>query len=103
VLAPLAEIALSPDGILGETLGLRTTRRLLDQTLPALPHLPRPAVPESFRLRLGSRVAGRRILLVDDVLTTGSTAAEATKVLLAAGAASVSVAVIARGIGSDVH
>jgi ComF family protein len=58
---------------------------------------------KSFRLRRGSRMAGRRILLVDDVLTTGSTATEAAKVLLAAGAAAVSVAVIARGIGSDVH
>lgn len=42
---------------------------------------------------------GRKILLVDDVLTTGATADAASKALLAAGAASVTVAVIARGIG----
>lgn len=41
-------------------------------------------------------VAGRRIALVDDVLTTGATAAEATASLLAAGAAAVQVWALAR-------
>jgi ComF family protein len=41
-------------------------------------------------------VAGRRILLVDDVLTTGATVGECARVLKAAGAASVDVLTLAR-------
>jgi ComF family protein len=47
-----------------------------------------------------SAVNGQHILLVDDVLTTGTTANEAARTLLGAGAAKVSVAVIARGEGT---
>ncbi|MBD8525844.1 ComF family protein [Pseudomarimonas arenosa] len=42
------------------------------------------------------RVAGRRVLLVDDVITTGSTLSEATRTLLAAGAAEVHWLALAR-------
>jgi ComF family protein len=41
-------------------------------------------------------VQGQRILIVDDVLTTGATCSEAAKVLKAAGAKSCTVAVLAR-------
>jgi ComF family protein len=45
------------------------------------------------------KLAGRHIVLIDDVLTTGSTASAMAKALRAAGAKSISVAVIARARG----
>lgn len=49
--------------------------------------VPRPAWP---------RIEGRRLLLVDDVLTTGATAEACARALKAAGAARVDVAAVAR-------
>jgi ComF family protein len=56
----------------------------------------RENVRGAFRANPGARVAGRAVLLVDDVMTTGSTAAEAARVLREAGASRVVVAVLAR-------
>ena len=50
------------------------------------------AVPEGRR----RQVEGRRILLIDDVLTTGATAEACARALLKAGAAAVDLAVVAR-------
>lgn len=51
----------------------------------------------AFVLRRRARVEGRRLALVDDVLTTGSTADACARVLREAGAAAVVVITVARG------
>ncbi len=50
----------------------------------------------AFRLRQGRDVRGSRVLLVDDVLTTGSTLSECARVLKRAGASCVYAATAAR-------
>lgn len=54
----------------------------------------------AFKLRPSQRIGGRHVIVVDDVLTSGATVDEIAKLLLAGGAASVSVAVAARGTGA---
>jgi predicted amidophosphoribosyltransferase len=49
-----------------------------------------------FRVAKGCQLQGARVLLVDDILTTGATCNEAAKTLLSAGASDVAIAVIAR-------
>ncbi|MFH2124295.1 MAG: ComF family protein [Pseudomonadota bacterium] len=53
----------------------------------------------AFAVRNPSAVQGRRIFLVDDVLTTGTTVSECARVLLAAGAVEVYVVTLARVAG----
>jgi ComF family protein len=53
-------------------------------------------VRDAFAVRRPSRVAGQRVLLVDDVMTTGATADECARVLRAAGALRIDVLTLAR-------
>jgi ComF family protein len=55
----------------------------------------------AFRVRWTRQLKGVRVLLVDDVLTTGATCSEAAAVLKKAGAAMVAVAVVARAQGRE--
>lgn len=54
------------------------------------------SVARAFGVRRPELISGRRILLIDDVFTTGATVSECAKVLKAAGAAEVFVLTIAR-------
>lgn len=52
----------------------------------------------SFAARHAEKIRGRRVLLVDDVFTTGSTLDEAARVLLSAGASSVRAYTLAKSL-----
>ena len=48
-----------------------------------------------YRVTDPEAVRGKRVLLLDDIITTGATASEAARVLLTAGAANVTCAAVA--------
>ena len=86
----------------GKRLGVPVYHRALSRTrntrsqgdLP--PGERRANVRDAFRLRRPNRVADTRVLVIDDVLTTGATCNEVARILRRAGAREVSVAVVAR-------
>jgi len=78
-----------------DTSSLLRTRETASQT--GLTRKQRRAnVRGAFAVRNAERVRGRSILLVDDVMTTGTTVNECARVLLRAGAKEVFVATVAR-------
>lgn len=58
----------------------------------------RLTVADAFRVTYPALIAGERVLLVDDVFTTGATVSSCAKTLLDAGAAEVFVLTIARPV-----
>lgn len=98
----------SPDVLarcLSKTLGLPIGGNILIRCRYTVPQASLPPsrrfdnVRGAFRIRRAADLAGARVMLVDDVLTTGATCSEAAKVLKRAGAAAVVVAVLARAQG----
>ena len=77
---------------------LAKTRRTPKQTSLG-PAERRRNLQGAFRVVDASRLGDATVLLVDDVMTTGTTAHRCAKSLLAAGARSVDVAVVARATG----
>jgi len=90
-------IAASVAAELGLPLGSELTRT---RNTPPQTQLPRSRrienVRGAFAARSAATLRGANVLLVDDVTTTGATVNEATRVLLAAGAHHVAVAVFAK-------
>jgi ComF family protein len=60
------------------------------------PRARRDSVAGAFAVRAPKQIVGRRVLLIDDVFTTGATVSECAAVLKSAGAAEVFVLTIAR-------
>ncbi len=76
--------------------GVLLRRRETGSQIGLTRHQRRENLRGAFAVRDTARIVNRDILLVDDVLTTGTTASECARVLLRAGAARVWVATVAR-------
>jgi ComF family protein len=76
-------------------------RRNVRQQSTLSPAMRRQNVRGALAVKPGYHLADARVLLIDDILTTGATADEATRCLRRAGAKTVHVAVVARGGGFD--
>ncbi|MCC8128710.1 MAG: ComF family protein [Clostridiales bacterium] len=88
----------------GKCYGLRPVPLLKKvKHTPAQSSLGRAARGENvrgvYRIRPNAPVSGKRVLLVDDIITTGSTLSECSRVLLEAGAAEVVCLTLARTMG----
>ena len=59
-------------------------------------HARRQNLQNAFTCRYPEHLAGKHIALIDDVVTTGTTVNEASRTLLDAGAATVSIWCVAR-------
>ncbi|SEF53934.1 comF family protein [Bryocella elongata] len=85
------------------TLNARALERVRDthELYPLTPHQRKVGLRGAFRVTDAAVIRGREVLLVDDILTTGATASECTRVLLRAGATRVWVATWARTVDPD--
>ena len=87
-------VALELDDVAVETL-VKTTHIQAQSTITDK-EMRRANVSGVYELRDKELINGKRILLIDDIITTGSTLAECARVLLMGGAESVVCATLAR-------
>ncbi len=85
---PEWDLALAP--------GILVRHRATGSQAGLTPRQRRINLRNAFRVSRAEAVAGKHILVIDDILTTGATARSAARTLLAAGAESVWVATLAR-------
>ena len=83
-------------GIAYDTAALMRSRATQSQGAMPSAKARRRNVMGAFKVPQPGRVAGRSLLLVDDVLTTGATAEAASRALKRAGAAKVQILALAR-------
>jgi ComF family protein len=96
----IAEVLSNRLGIACHRTWLRRIRQTQKQGLLSTEQR-RKNVAGAFAVSKWSRFSGKRVLLVDDILTSGSTAHEMAKVIKKAGATFVEVAAVARGVGTN--
>jgi ComF family protein len=97
-----AALNLQPWGVRSAINATALVRRRATGTQTGLtPHQRRQNIRGAFRLRRVNEIAGRDIVLVDDVFTTGTTVTECARVLLRGGARGVWVATVARVLKSE--
>jgi ComF family protein len=77
-------------------------RRETQSQIGLTPHQRRENLRGAFAVARPEEIAGREILLIDDVFTTGTTVSECARVLRRAGASKVFVATVARTLEDDV-
>ena len=89
--------------VVAEAIG-KPLRPLLEKTRPTAPQVDLPAksrganVRGAFAARLEEVIAGQRVLLIDDLFTTGATLGECARALRRAGAEEVRVLTLARAV-----
>jgi ComF family protein len=76
-------------------------RRITQSQIGLSRHQRRENIRGAFTVAKLEKVAGREVLLIDDVFTTGTTVSECARILRRAGASKVFVATAARTLKSD--
>ncbi|MCR4772455.1 MAG: ComF family protein [Oscillospiraceae bacterium] len=89
------ELGYTPERLLDKPGNIRPQSRIHDSSQR------RANVAGAYKVHPGAELDGRRILLVDDIFTTGATLAECSKIMLLAGAEEVVCAVLCRGKKTD--